>query len=356
VAARARRHLTYVIGCSDLRCARLAIVAAVGLLVGGCGLGSSSDTSDEASAPPDVSSAAAPADANAESTLQALSPTAESTEAAAAEPTETEPAVPTETAEKEAPETEEEAPETTTATAPPDAVVQNPGVARMPPVPAGGVANRLPRPGLGETRFMRAAFDSSQSLWRRQFAAARLPYEPAHLVFFHTNVTTDCGPQDASAGPFYCPADQTVYLNTDLFDRLGRRFGLESPFAAGYIVGHEVGHHVQQQLGTLTQINALREADPAGVNARSVRLELQADCYAGVWLHSVSRAGELTRADVRDILNAAAIVGDDFQRQRAGVPLEPETWTHGSSAQRTGWVSRGKDSGRPAVCDTFAGS
>ncbi len=224
----------------------------------------------------------------------------------------------------------------------------------MPPVPFGGVANRLPAPGIGESRFMRAAFDSSQALWRRQFAAADLAYEPAHLVFFHTRVSTGCGPQGDSSGPFYCPADHTVYLNTDFFDSLGRTFGIESPFAAGYIVGHEVGHHVQQQLGTLAQVNRLAEEDPAGVNGRSVRVELQADCYAGVWLHSVSRAGELTRGDVRDILTAAAVVGDDFQRQRAGRPLEPETWTHGSSAQRQQWLSRGKESGRPALCDTFA--
>jgi predicted metalloprotease len=333
-------------GVSSLRCARLAIVAAIALPVGGCGFGSSSDTADDTTAPPDVSTGApVTTAADAASTLQPLSPPAESSEVAPPEPTEAGTEAP--------PETEAAASESTAS--PADVVVQNPGVARMPPVPAGGVANRLPRPGLGETRFMRAAFDSSQSLWQRQFAAARLPYEPAHLVFFHTQVTTGCGPQDSSAGPFYCPADETVYLNTDFFDRLGRRFGLESPFAAGYIVGHEVGHHVQQLLGTLTQINALRESDPAGVNARSVRLELQADCYAGVWLHSVARAGELTRADVRDILNAAAIVGDDFQRQRAGVPLEPETWTHGSSAQRTRWLSVGKDSGRPAACDTFQG-
>jgi hypothetical protein len=203
---------------------------------------------------------------------------------------------------------------------------------------------------------MRAAFDSSQALWRRQFAAADLAYEPAHLVFFHTRVSTGCGPQGDSSGPFYCPADHTVYLNTDFFDSLGRTFGLESPFAAGYIVGHEVGHHVQQQLGTLAQVNRLAEEDPAGVNGRSVRVELQADCYAGLWARSVFGPGsgvEISGSDVADALEAAEAIGDDRIQEQAGMEVNPESWTHGSSEQRQEWFNRGFEGGQIALCDTF---
>jgi uncharacterized protein len=166
-------------------------------------------------------------------------------------------------------------------------------------------------------------------------------------------VDTACGHQTAQTGPFYCPAGHGVYLNTHFFDTLARTFGLRSPFAPGYVVAHEVAHHVQQLLGLHARVAAADAADPAGANNRSVRVELQADCYAGIWLHYVARAGQLSQADVDDILRAAAIVGDDFQRNKAGAELAPETWTHGSSAQRVHWLSVGKDTGRPGDCDTF---
>ena len=130
-------------------------------------------------------------------------------------------------------------------------------------------------------------------------------------------------------------------------------FGLASPFAPGYVTAHEVGHHVQQLLGLHARVAQANAEDPGGTNPRSVRVELQADCYAGIWLHYVARAGQLSDADVADILRAAAVVGDDFQRNRAGAELAPETWTHGSSAQRVHWVSTGKRSGLPADCNTF---
>jgi predicted metalloprotease len=205
-----------------------------------------------------------------------------------------------------------------------------------------------------DAAFLRAAFDSAQQLWQRQFTGAGVPFQPGHLVLFHTQVHTPCGVQSPEVGPFYCPASATVYLNTDFFDALAAQHGLQSGWAAGYVTAHEVGHHIQTLLGVLQRNAALEQADPAGINARSVLVELQADCYAGVWLHELRGVGALSESDVQDIVNAAAIVGDDFQRNQAGRALEPETWTHGSSAQRVRWLRRGMESGAPATCDTFS--
>jgi predicted metalloprotease len=218
------------------------------------------------------------------------------------------------------------------------------------PDPASADATRA------DAAFLRAAFDSAQELWRRQFAAAGAQYESGHLVLFHTQVHTPCGVQSAETGPFYCPPAAAVYLNTDFFDALAQQHGLQSGWAAGYVTAHEVAHHVQTLLGVLQRNAALEESDPAGANARSVLVELQADCYAGVWLHELDGAGALSEADLQDIVRAAAIVGDDFQRNQAGRALEPETWTHGSSEQRVRWLTTGLRSGRPADCDTFSSS
>ena len=228
-------------------------------------------------------------------------------------------------------------------------------VRRLTATPAGAAAGSIAAPSAGISEaFLRRAFDSAQALWRQKFGAAGLDYPPARLIFFHDAVSTACGEQTAQTGPFYCPADHGVYLNTHFFDALGRRFGLDSPFAPGYVTAHEVAHHVQLLLGLHHRVALANAQDPGGENPRSIRVELQADCYAGIWLHHVARAGRLTDADVTDILRAAAVVGDDFQRNKAGVDLAPETWTHGSSQQRVHWLSVGKDSGLPADCDTFA--
>jgi predicted metalloprotease len=198
------------------------------------------------------------------------------------------------------------------------------------------------------------SFASAESLWDHQFQAVGGHYQHAKLTFFHNTVRTPCGEQSRETGPFYCPPDHGVYLNSLFFDALAHAYKLSSGFAASYIVAHEVGHHVQELLGTLRRVAAADQQDPDGANARSVQVELQADCYAGVWLHSVSAAGELTEADLNDILTAAAVVGDDFQRNQAGAALEPESWTHGSSAQRVHWLSVGIKDGKPGSCDTFA--
>jgi predicted metalloprotease len=228
-------------------------------------------------------------------------------------------------------------------------------VRRLTASPAGEAAGSVAAPSAGISRtFLRRAFDSAQDLWRQKFAAADLHYRPAHLVFFDAAVSSPCGHQTAQTGPFYCPLDHGVYLNTAFFDALGRQFGLDSPFAPGYVTAHEVGHHVQQLLGLHHRVAVADAQDPGGANPRSIRVELQADCYAGIWLHFVARAGQITQADITDILRAATVVGDDFQRNRAGAELAPETWTHGSSEQRVHWLTAGKESGLPADCDTFA--
>jgi predicted metalloprotease len=239
----------------------------------------------------------------------------------------------------------------------PDATVESPAVRKMrSAAPDGGTPPISATSDASDPRFLRAAFDSAQALWAQQFQAAGETYRPAHVVFFHTEIHSPCGHQTITTGPFYCPAGMGVYLNTDFFEALARAYGLRSAFAAGYVTAHEVGHHVQQLLGLHRRVAQLDASDPAGANARSIKVELQADCYAGVWLHAIARTGELTAADVEDIIKAATVVGDDFQRNQAGTELAPETWTHGSSSQRTHWLAVGKESGAPAACDTFTSS
>jgi predicted metalloprotease len=210
------------------------------------------------------------------------------------------------------------------------------------------VSTKVHDPGL-----LHAAFASAETMWAREFSSAGLTYQHASLTFFHTTVRTPCGEQSRETGPFYCPPGHGVYLNTAFFDALARTYGLASGFAAGYITAHEVAHHVQELTGTLRNVAIADHSDPGGANGRSVQVELQADCYAGVWLHTVSAAGQLTQADLDDILKAAEVVGDDFQRNQAGAELAPETWTHGSSAQRQHWLAVGLRAGEPASCDTF---
>jgi uncharacterized protein len=242
--------------------------------------------------------------------------------------------------------------------------IENEAVKRMRPVAADTA--HLPSAASATAHDpgqLHAAFASAESMWDTEFSSAGLRYTHAKLALFHATVRTQCGEQSRETGPFYCPPSHGIYLNTHFFDALARRYGLSSGFAAGYITAHEVAHDMQQLLGVLERVAAADRSEPSRANGRSVRVELQADCYAGVWLHTVSRRGELSEADLRDILTAAAaaaaaaaatVVGDDFQRNQAGAELAPETWTHGSSAHRVHWVSAGLESGEPETCDTFA--
>jgi hypothetical protein len=209
--------------------------------------------------------------------------------------------------------------------------------------------------GVSRNAFLRAAFDDAEALWQREFREAALTYRPARLTIFSQHVNTACGPASAGLGPFYCPASFGVYLDPTFFAVLSRRVGVRiGDFAQAYVVAHEVAHHVQTLLGITKQKALADQQDPDGANARSVRFELQADCFAGVWMHSVYRRGQLTDADLQDALNAAAVVGDDFQERLAGQMRPREDWTHGSSAQRRQWLKTGFVEGRPAACDTFS--
>jgi uncharacterized protein len=189
-----------------------------------------------------------------------------------------------------------------------------------------------------------------QEVWEREFGQMGVAYRPATLVLFEQATQTGCGLGSAGTGPFYCPMDERIYIDLSFFRELHERFGAPGDFAQAYVVAHEFGHHVQKVLGTMEQVRAAQQADPGAANELSIALELQADCYAGIWGHDVHRRGDLEPGDLEEGMDAAAAVGDD-QLQ----PDAPERWTHGSSEQRRTWLRRGFDSGDPAACDTLGG-
>jgi predicted metalloprotease len=241
-----------------------------------------------------------------------------------------------------------------TTTPKPVSSIQGEAVSRMPKAPAPTEQHDLAVDAGSERAFLSAVFHDAEALWEREFEAAGLEYSPAQLTIFQDQVHTACGTQSASVGPFYCPADRGVYLDTRFFDALGRTVGVRlGAFARAYVVAHEVAHHVQVLLGITGRVRAADQADPAGRNARSVRLELQADCFAGIWKHATYERGQLTGEDFADALRAAAVVGDDFQQRRATGTISPEDWTHGSSEQRQHWLTTGFEQGEPVACDTF---
>lgn len=228
---------------------------------------------------------------------------------------------------------------------------------QLPQVPTSTpAANDEPRSGQSLDAYLRGVFNDIQNTWSEEFQKAGITYVPATLQIYTGSVQTACGTQGAETGPFYCPGDRTVYLDTSFFALMEQRFGVTGDFAPAYVVAHEMGHHVQALLGITTQVAQADQADPAGTNSRSVRVELQADCLAGVWAHSTDQRGLLKDGDLASALKAAGAVGDDFIAKAAGQPVEVENFTHGTSEQRQRWLTTGFEKGVPDACDTFSSS
>ena len=179
-------------------------------------------------------------------------------------------------------------------------------------------------------------------------------YVHPKLVLFREGTNTGCGFSKSDIGPFYCPADQTAYIDLSFYRDLKQRFKAPGDFAQAYVLAHEVGHHVQHLLGTSTAVRKAQARNPSMKNELSVRLELQADCYAGLWAHSTKQRELLERGDLEEALGAASAIGDDRLQKQAGRAVQAETWTHGSSAQRMRWFSRGMETGSIDACNTLA--
>ena len=205
-----------------------------------------------------------------------------------------------------------------------------------------------------EVVFVGQVLDDAQQTWATVLPKYGTPYRNAKLVLFRDATDTGCGVGQSAMGPFYCPVDEKVYIDLGFYDELKTRFGASGDFAQAYVIAHELGHHVQKLLGTEAQVRRAMQRDPGAANQYSVRLELQADCYAGVWGRSTEQRKLLDEGDIQEGMNAAASVGDDRILQKAGRSANADSFTHGSSAQRVSWFRKGYDSGDPRACDTFA--
>lgn len=225
---------------------------------------------------------------------------------------------------------------------------------QLPGAPGGaGGLDGAPDPDEKLVGFVSFVLDDVQGFWSRDFARAGQRWEDARLVLFRRATSTGCGPASSATGPFYCPADRRVYLDLGFFRELRDRFGAPGDFAQAYVLAHEIGHHVQHLLGIDGRVRQLQASQPEDANRLSVRLELQADCLAGVWAHSTYERGLLEPGDLEEGLRAAASVGDDRLQAAGGGPVSRESFTHGSAQQRTTWFRAGYDSGDADRCDTF---
>jgi|SoiMethySBSTD1v2_1073268.scaffolds.fasta_scaffold130530_2 predicted metalloprotease len=203
--------------------------------------------------------------------------------------------------------------------------------------------------------FSAYVFDDAQDVWESTFDRSGDAYDTAKLVLYSGAVRTDgCGGATSAVGPFYCPADERVYLDLSFYGEMRRQLGASGDFAWAYVIAHEMGHHVQRMTGTSAAVERLSRSEPADANELSVRQELQADCYAGVWAATVYAEGALEPGDLDEAFNAAEAVGDDRLQRQATGSVDPDSFTHGTSEQRRTWFERGYRSGDPGDCDTFA--
>jgi len=224
--------------------------------------------------------------------------------------------------------------------------------------PAAGPGDAIPAeldPERESRDFSSYVFTDAQGMWSDTFRRSGNRYNRAKLVLFREGVDTACGSATSAVGPFYCPGDERVYLDLSFRKELSQRLDAAGDFAWAYVIAHELGHHVQRQTGTSERVDKLQRDDPSQRNALSIRQELQADCYAGVWAHTVYKEGALEEGDIKEALGAAGAVGDDRLQRRAGGGVNPESFTHGTSEQRERWFAKGYEGGEPGACDTFAG-
>jgi Predicted metalloprotease len=225
----------------------------------------------------------------------------------------------------------------------------SPGSAGTAPMTAEDSAREEP-----EVLFVSSVLDDVQSTWAQILPKYGAQFHPAKLVLFRNSTEAGCGMAQSAMGPFYCALDEKVYIDLGFYDELKKRFGASGDFAQAYVLSHELGHHVQHLLGIDDKVRQQQEARPDMANQLSVRLELQADCFAGVWAHSTNERQLLQEGDVEEALTAASAVGDDRIQQQTTGRINVDAFTHGSAAQRSQWFRNGFTSGDPRACDTFA--
>lgn len=229
----------------------------------------------------------------------------------------------------------------------------SPSIERVEPT---GGARLSPQRQDEMTQFVATVLAETEDIWAMLFSASGVRYSEPTLVLFEGRVSSACGLAGVASGPFYCPGDRKIYIDLAFYDELANRFGAIGDFAQAYVIAHEVGHHVQNLIGVLPEFNRVRRSlSKTEENMMSVRVELQADCFAGIWAHHTQHKGLLEKGDIEEAINAAHQIGDDTLQRRAQGYVVPESFNHGTSAQRKRWFSRGFQSGRTADCDTFDG-
>lgn len=204
-----------------------------------------------------------------------------------------------------------------------------------------------------EVQFVSFVLDDAQKTWTQILSSEGISYRHAKLVLFRDSIDSACGMAQSATGPFYCPQDEKVYIDLGFYDELKQRFGAPGEFAQAYVLAHEIGHHIQKLIGVEEKVHTAQERDPRSANQLSVRLELQADCFAGVWGYSTSQRNLLAEGEVQQGLNAAAAVGDDRLQRMSTGHVNPESFTHGSSQQRMDWFQKGFTTGDLKACNTF---